>query len=107
MPKKQRHPLALQVRLYDGFFRRQVHSEYGPQKAGEPDWYLVDLDSYEGNGKCGCWRFENVLEPLVRDKKLRRRCKHIRAARAEVGRELLDAVLVLRAKEARKIRDEI
>jgi hypothetical protein len=52
--------------------------------SSEPDAdpYLVDLDYYDGNGKCTCPNFEMRLEPKLAagNADTFRQCKHIRAA---------------------------
>lgn len=44
--------------------------------------YLVDLVSYEGQGRCSCADWNTRCWPNIRDdKKARKQCKHIRRAR--------------------------
>lgn len=72
-------PKSLQARLFDPPFRIFVSSESDPDAE-----YLVDLESYDWNGQCGCPHFELRLESkLAAGKPLDNpRCKHIDAARA-------------------------
>lgn len=79
-------PFRLKIRVtpirgeYKRFF---VDSE----RPGKPP-YLVDLDSYDGNGECRCKNFTVKCEPqakaqltLPKNQRWPMRCKHIKWAR--------------------------
>lgn len=63
-----------------GVGRLMVPSEEDPESA-----YLVDLASYDTNGRCGCRHFETRLWPLIREARAAgtftpsdaTRCKHL------------------------------
>lgn len=99
------NPQPLEVLPYDGVFRCLVRSAKNPKKV-----YLVDLESWNGIGWCGCYQFAYRLQPHV--KRLRPaerrasgdrfRCHHIIAARSARGEQLLDEIIKQRAEKARK-----
>ena len=78
---------ALRYRVGDPCRRCEVNGRQPPGRL-ERSTYQVDLMTYERNGGCGCWHFEKRLGPKLAamspaDQRLfRRRCKHIKAARA-------------------------
>lgn len=82
----------MKVDRYDGLLRYLVHSDTGP------DTYLVDLAEHKGAGKCDCTHFRCRIEPHHKvgnrfANPEQARCKHIRAARELLGRELVDALI--------------
>lgn len=69
--------------------------------------HRVDLTAYDGNGACGCERFEFACRGHLErgaKKAARFRCSHIRSAREFAFDELVEAILEeeRRANEARK-----
>lgn len=68
--------------------------------------HRVDLAAYDGNGECGCERFEFGLRPaLERGEEGRRslECRHIRDAKSVFARQMLRK-LIVEAKRQRRIR---
>lgn len=95
----------LEVLPYDGVFRCLVRSAKNPKRV-----YLVDLDSWNGVGWCGCYQFAYRLQPqLQRLKPVERlasgdryRCHHIVAARRVRGEQLLDEIIKQRAENHKR-----
>lgn len=103
-PKKTKNPL--EVKPVSGeAFRYYVTSERNPETQ-----YLVDVESYWGNGWCDCPDFRVKCEPfLSRGRKNFvgvARCKHILAAREFAAYEQLDLVLTMRRKFFEKLKKE-
>lgn len=114
MPETLQRPRTLAIE-YDNALRYMVPSEH-PQ--GPDDRYLVELDSYGGNGSCCCHHFAMRCEPLLRrrispreavEKKLIKlkenrqvndalRCNHILTARSQFLDEVLGAIAEKRRK---------
>lgn len=86
----------LPAELYDTALRFLVPSESDPHVK-----YLVELDSYGGNGMCNCQHFQMRLEPELRrgnpEKKILR-CKHIGNARDELATVVIRSLVAAERK---------
>lgn len=70
--------------------RYRVASETNPEKK-----YLVELDANHNAGQCECTDWRMRIGPLQQDdyqRKIRRRCKHLRAAMEFFSESILDMV---------------
>lgn len=70
--------------------RYRVESESNPAKK-----YLVELDANHNAGQCECVDWRMRIGPLQQDdyqRKIRRRCKHLRAAFEHFAESILDLV---------------
>lgn len=96
----------LEVLPYDGVFRCLVRSAKNPKRT-----YLVDLESYNGIGWCGCRDYETRRGPQIKGltAKERRdagdecRCKHLVMARRVRAEQLLDEIMKQRAAKVRQL----
>lgn len=84
------HWLTVSLVSHEGLTRFWVQSERGSSK------YLVDLESDDGQGRCGCVSFG-----VGRAKDPKFQCKHCSAARMFLGKELVRRLLTLRRKTNR------
>jgi hypothetical protein len=78
------------IKWYDGPLRFLV-----PSDSPDVDPYLVELNTYDGNGKCTCTHFATRIEPyLVRGMQplVDPRCKHIKRAREFYIDETIKAI---------------
>ena len=78
--------------------RFRVQSESNPRR-----WYLVDLEFFDNNGCCDCPEFQYRQQPLLLDdyqSTVKRRCKHVIAAREY----FLDCWLKMLSAERKRIR---
>lgn len=84
----------MKITPLDNLTRFLVRSDVNPDNE-----YLVDLDQYGGIGFCACDHFKFRLEPelckiggvaLAKKTPEAHRCKHIKAARETLGKELVN-----------------
>lgn len=102
MPRKpNKYPLLVKPLTGEGLERFFVTSG---TRLGHR--HLVDLCAYYGNGWCNCEHFQGHIESKLKDiAKSNRpwnddfRCKHIKAAREYLGRELVDRYLETRRNQ--------
>lgn len=95
----------LEVLPYDGVFRCLVRSEHNPKRT-----YLVDLESYNGIGWCGCRDFETRRAPKIAELSAAQRrnagdecrCKHLVVARRLRAEQILDDIMKQRAEKVRR-----
>lgn len=118
MAETLQRPRTLAIE-YDNALRYQVPSNH---PTGPDDKYLVELDSYGGNGSCCCKHFATRCEPLLRRQvsprtavqekmiKLKEnrhvedalRCEHILTARSQFMDEILTRIAERRDAERRR-----
>lgn len=79
------HWLKVTPLAHEGIARFKVQSEHGSSL------YLVDLQSDQGTGRCGCPNFSigRAKDPL-------HSCKHCKAVRIYLGEELVESWLQTR-----------
>lgn len=80
----------MNVRPFDSALRFMVGSDSG----GETE-YLVELDAFDGNGRCACQHFQHRIEPeLVAGHRFPSpvRCKHIKAAREYLTEAVIEKI---------------
>ncbi len=85
----------MDVTPFDGLTRYHVTTVRAGAKG-----YLVDLESYWGNGQCGCMFYCTTHEPVVsrwtpsqREPGNATRCRHLLAARLYLGEDLVTELL--------------
>jgi len=70
--------------------RFRVQSESNPRR-----FYLVELDAHHNNGQCDCRDFQTRHGPMLKhdyQTKLRRRCKHCKAALLYFAERMLERI---------------
>lgn len=84
----------MKITALDGLTRFEIESDAGNGT------YLVDLGEYDGNGKCTCKHFECRMAKFLNDGERATpatpdifQCKHIRACRESLGKDLVDTVV--------------